>query len=335
MNCTRVIRELADGWRPNGDERTSLASHLAGCARCQAARADLDAVGQALRALPVRALPKGFEAQLLRAARKTSPAQEKANSRFARRFVSVAIGACALGLVLWLSRRPGVQPIRSEPTKVSVDALLGVHAPRANSSTEVEKVQPARPHAETAAGEHQLITQTETRPSPPVTLKPGADVVVERPRMSPPSAPGSFSTERGISPPQGAGNTRTSSARTGEALSSASVPARVAVVQAAALPSPEASGQPWALHLSHSRFRPAEGERAGISVSPIPASSIRVDVYTRQGRAIRTIYAGMNAPSHLEWDGRADNGVDCAAGVYFVVVRVGQRVERGGVILER
>jgi hypothetical protein len=55
---------------------------------------------------------------------------------------------------------------------------------------------------------------------------------------------------------------------------------------------------------------------------PAPGVPVRVEVYSVDGRLIRTLFDGWAEPgsSVAEWDGRTETGAEAAAGVYFCVL---------------
>ena len=66
-------------------------------------------------------------------------------------------------------------------------------------------------------------------------------------------------------------------------------------------------------------------DRVGFVVSLGHADRVQVAIYDTQGRVVRELARGdWSAGDHpLDWDGRSEEGSDCAAGLYLVGARVG------------
>ena len=57
-----------------------------------------------------------------------------------------------------------------------------------------------------------------------------------------------------------------------------------------------------------------------------PGVDVSMSLYDIQGREVRTLYRGVSGTDRIRfsWDGRADNGRPCGAGIYYMVGRIGE-----------
>ena len=79
------------------------------------------------------------------------------------------------------------------------------------------------------------------------------------------------------------------------------------------------------------------GTGVEIEFAPVGDGPVEIAVYSVRGERVRGLYSGRPAalPMRLRWDGENDRGVRVAAGMYFVLVREGDRVAAGKVVLQR
>lgn len=107
---TRVLRLLAG--ELGGVERARAEEHLAGCARCQAARDEAAADGRAVRAaLPFETLAAGVAERLARAER-PGPARRPRRRRWPLALAAAALAVAAVPLLARLARPPGDDAVR-------------------------------------------------------------------------------------------------------------------------------------------------------------------------------------------------------------------------------
>lgn len=87
-------------------------------------------------------------------------------------------------------------------------------------------------------------------------------------------------------------------------------------------------GQPWP--------NPTR-QGATIEVDFKSAASGSAEVFDPSGRLVRRLppFISVSGPGHLTWDGRDDTGSPSPAGVYFIRVEAGDRVERRRVVVVR